>query len=344
MLGRLFCVLAISLLVSAHHAAAQNVKLKANLQFPLANPTFGTGLVRLKEEVERQTGGAVVIEIFDRSQLFHDYQVVDAVASGAVDLGMTAAQQFSYKAPVAGILDQPFLFNFQALMDAAARPGSEIRKLIDDAILAQIGVRVLWWQSLGNTVFFSRGDVADPERLRGRRVAAPGRLPGEFVAWCGGTPVALTFEKFPEGFKTGALDMAVAGFGALQLLWQFTDTVTFTAHTPIEFLLVINEARWQSLSPVHRNAIGEAARKVESELGVLRERSEAAARAVAASKNVKLKQVTPDQVADWRACSAGMLADFMERNGELARRLMTAYGKLRTDPCCSAVAGDFTRR
>jgi TRAP-type C4-dicarboxylate transport system substrate-binding protein len=119
--------------------------------------------------------------------------------------------------------------------------------------------------------------VADPERLRGRRVAAPGRLPGEFVAWCGGTPVALTFEKFPEGFKTGALDMAVAGFGALQLLWQFTDTVTFTAHTPIEFLLVINEARWQSLSPVHRNAIGEAARKVESELGVLRERSEAPA-------------------------------------------------------------------
>ena len=72
MLGRLLCVLAILLLVSAHHAAAQDVRLKANLQFPLANPTFGTGLVRLKEEVERQTGGAVVIEIFDRSQLFNE--------------------------------------------------------------------------------------------------------------------------------------------------------------------------------------------------------------------------------------------------------------------------------
>jgi hypothetical protein len=56
--------------------------------------------------------------------------------------------------------------------------------------------------------------------------------------------------------------------------------------------------------------------------------------------------LTSNQVADWRACSAGMLVDYMEKNGEGARRLMAAYGKLRLDPCCSAapVAGDFTRR
>jgi hypothetical protein len=70
---------------------------------------------------------------------------------------MTAAQQFSYKAPLVGVLDQPFLFNFQALIDAAARPGSEIRELIDDAIMSGIGVRVLWWQLTGNNVLFSKG-------------------------------------------------------------------------------------------------------------------------------------------------------------------------------------------
>jgi hypothetical protein len=62
---------------------------------------------------------------------------------------------------------------------------------------------------------------------------------------------------------------------------------------------------------------------------------------------VKLKELTPDQVAEWRACSAGMLADYMAKNGERARRLMDAYGKLRTDPCCSAgptTTSTFTRR
>ena len=239
------------------------------MQFPISNPVFGGSLARFKEEVELQSKNAVTIEIFDKAQLFTDYQVVDAVSSGAVDIAMTAAQQFSYKAPLVGILDQPFLFNFQALMSAAASPGSEIRKLIDEAILAEIGVRVLWWHPLGNNVFFSKGrDVADPARLKDQRVASPGKLPAEFVAWCGGKPSVLTIEKFHDAFKDGALDMAMVGFGALQIfgLWKFTDTVTFTHHSPIVFLLVINEKTWQSMSPAHRAAIAQAASKVEIEI------------------------------------------------------------------------------
>jgi C4-dicarboxylate-binding protein DctP len=346
---RLLCLILALLLLPAQDAGAQQVKLKANLQFPISNPVFGGSLMRFKEEVELQSKNAISIEIFDKAQLFTDYQVVDAVSSGAVDIGMTAAQQFSYKAPIVGIFDQPFLFNFQALMSAAASPGSEIRKLIDEAILAEVGVRVLWWHSLGNNVFFSKGeDVADPARLNAQRVASPGKLPAEFVAWCGGKPSVLTIEKFHDAFKDGALDMAVVGFRALQTLglWKFTDTVTFTAHSPIEFFLVINEKTWQSLSPAHQAAIAQAASKVEIEIRSHQSESEARARAFANSKGVRLQELTPDQVAEWRACSAGMLADYMNKNEERAHRLMEAYGKLRTDPCCSAgpSTAAFTRR
>ena len=61
---------------------------------------------------------------------------------------------------------------------------------------------------------------------------------------------------------------------------------------------------------------------------------------------MKFQALTPDQVADWRACSAGMLADYMNRVGDRARKIMDAYGRLRLDPCCSSSPGDaaFTRR
>jgi C4-dicarboxylate-binding protein DctP len=350
MIFRLLCFSMLALLLlPARDAGAQQVKLKANLQFPISNPVFGGGLKRFKEEVELQSKGAIVVEIFDKSQLFTDYQVVDAVSSGAVDIGMTAAQQFSYKAHLVGILEQPFLFNFHALMNAAASPGSEIRKAIDEAILAEVGVRVLWWHTLGNLVFFSKGrDVADPARVKDQRVASPGKLPGEFVAWCGGKPSALTIEKFHDAFKDGALDMAMVGFGALQAfgLWKFTDTVTFTHHSPIVLFLVINEKTWQSLPPAHRDTLAQAAGKVEVEIRSHRAESEARASAFANSKNVKLQELTPDQVAEWRACSAGMLADYMDKADERAHRLMEAYGRLRTDPCCSAgpSSAAFTRR
>ncbi|HEX5957493.1 MAG TPA: hypothetical protein VFY92_02405, partial [Hyphomicrobiaceae bacterium] len=168
-----FCLAFLSLLLPAAGAAAQQVKLKANLQTPLFT-TYGKSLVRLKEEVERRSKNGMTIEIFDKAQLFRDEQVVGAVSSGAVDIGTTATQQFAYGAPAVAIMDLPFLFNFRALNEAAASPDSEIRALIDAEVLAKLGVRVLWWQPLGDTVFYGNGrDVADPERLAQQRVAVP---------------------------------------------------------------------------------------------------------------------------------------------------------------------------
>jgi len=71
-----------------------------------------------------------------------------------------------------------------------------------------------------------------------------------------------------------------------------------------------------------------------------------AAERFAIENGMKLVSLTPDQVAEWRACSAGMLADYMDRNGERARKLMAAYGRLRMDGCCSTMPGEarFTRR
>src|SRR5262245_4241625 len=106
----LFCALLALLLIPAKPAAAQQLKLKINLQFPLANPLFGGSFKRFKEELERQSEGAIAAEIFDGAQLFTDDRVVEAVASGAVDIGMTAAHQFAYRLPLVAVLDQPFLF------------------------------------------------------------------------------------------------------------------------------------------------------------------------------------------------------------------------------------------
>ena len=50
-------------------------------------------------------------------------------------------------------------------------------------------------------------------------------------------------------------------------------------------------------------------------------------------KGMKVYDLTPDQVADWRACSAEVLDEFMSNHPEMARRLLAAYGRLRTEPC-----------
>jgi TRAP-type C4-dicarboxylate transport system substrate-binding protein len=139
--------------------------------------------------------------------------------------------------------------------------------------------------------------------------------------------------------------MTVPGMQSLGL-WKVMDTITYTAHAPLEFIFVINEKAWQSLSPAHRAIMTEAARTVEIQARKRVELIEAAAARFVLEKGVKTFPLTPDQVAEWRACSAEMISEYMDRNGELARRLMNAYAKLRTDPCCTKGPSEtaFTRR
>src|SRR5262245_45748890 len=119
---RLLLVLLFAPFLAAPAAHAQEVKLKANLQVPVSNPFYGVSLVRFKEEVERRSNKALVVEIFDKAQLFQTDQVIDALSSGAVDIGVTTTFEYAKRVPAVGILDQPFLFNFEALVRAAASP------------------------------------------------------------------------------------------------------------------------------------------------------------------------------------------------------------------------------
>jgi C4-dicarboxylate-binding protein DctP len=347
MKGRLFYLMLVWLLAPA--AGAQDVKLRVALQGPVTSPFYGVTLTRLKQEVERRSEGTLAIEIIDKGRLFGDNQMLDAVSSGAVEMGITASQIFVGRAPSLAFLDLPFLFNFKALIDAAARPDSQIRKVIDETLLAEAGVRVLLWQSVGDTHFYSKGrDVADVARLKDQRVAVPGSALEGFVVRCGGKPTAIPTNTFVERIRDGTLDMALMTLGGNKVfgLWKVQDTITLTAHAPVEFLLIINEGTWRALSPDHRHAMIEAIRIVEPEARARVADIEAASERFAIEKGFNIVRLTPDQVAEWRACSADMVADYMAKNGEQARRLMAAYSKLRMDPCCGLgpSTGVFTRR
>jgi TRAP-type C4-dicarboxylate transport system substrate-binding protein len=155
-------------------------------------------------------------------------------------------------------------------------------------------------------------------------------------------------ENMAGGIKDGTLDMALVALAAFQGrgIWKVANTITRTGHAPTEFLLAINEKTFQSLPAEHRATVVKAAKTVEREMRERASEFEAKTYAFAESKGVKVQDVTPDQVAEWRACSAGMILEYMDKGGELASKLMAAYGKLRTDPCCMAGPSEmvFTRR
>lgn len=327
---------------SVGSAVAEPIKLRITLQQPITTH-IGQNLTRFKEEVEAASAGELGVEIFDNSRLYKDTEALGAVASGAVEMASLTAQQFNAKVPAIAIFEQPFLMNFEALVRAATAPEGGMRKLLDEAIVGATGTRALWWQSYGSSVFISKNGrhTKLPGGIAGQKVRVFGDVMGHFVKYCGGEPQLLSATQQYQAMKDGTVDMLMTGVTTVapRELWTVADTITRTEHAALEWLVIINEKRWQSLSERHRDIIRTAARKVERELRDQVAEIERKAYEGARQKGMTIVELTANEIAEWRACSAGLLDDYMESGGDLAAGLMAAYGELRKDPCCSAGPG-----
>jgi TRAP-type C4-dicarboxylate transport system substrate-binding protein len=332
-----YCVLLTLLLIAPGRAAP--VTLKLTMQAPLTDPFQGKSIGDFKAAVERETGNAVSIEVFDKGQLHSDDHALEAVMSGAVEMGIVGLNQVGRLVPSASIMEQPFLFNFEALVRAATSADSEMRRLIDDAIRQSAGVRVLWWQTVGPQIFYTKaGDVRTPDNLSSLKTRVDSDTMARFVQHCGGAPIALSGPKMVDALEDGTLDVGMVSIAAAKTLdlWRVTRAITRTDHASVEFLILINAQSWAKLTEEQRRIFVAEARTVERRA---RERAallEAAGYDFARSKGMQIHELTRSEVAQWRTCSADVFSDYLERGGELTDQLMKAYAKLRLHPCCNA--------
>jgi C4-dicarboxylate-binding protein DctP len=341
-------LLVLSSWLGSHHASAQTSTLRLSLPISIDSP-IGQNIGEFARQVEARTGGSVRIEIQGKDRRSEEHEVVPAVASGAIEIGATTLNQFAYDVPLAGAFLQPFLFNFDALAQAATSRDSQIRAMVEEEVLDRTKTRVLWWLPFGSRVIVARKIPAtDPAVLSANIVGAPDDQTRELIRACGGAPNIIAPRDIFFSLKTGAATLVVTDIMTIreQGLWQVADTITDLRLEPSLFLVVINEKAWQSLAPKHRQILREAAQDAQVYMwaGFAPTRMEAYTWAL--QKGMTIVAPRPDDIAAWRACSAPLLEAYMERAGDAGPKLFAAYGQLRTEPCCREIPGDapFSQR
>ena len=346
---RLFALLLLAILLSAPTAMtahAESVLLRVSLQDSLSNP-LNQSLVDFKNEVEARTKGAILVNIFDQSQFYNDYQVPNAVSSGAIEMGLAPLGQYANEVPAAGVFLQPFVFNFDEIVRGAAHPSSEIRAIIDREILSNTGARVLWWQRYGSPVLLSKDQpMHTPNTMANQNVRAYDALTADFINLCGGTPHVITDFKQAEAFDNNLVNANLTNISSVkeQELWRKTHFVTRIRLSEILYAVIINDEIWQSLPIEQRQILMEAALKVEKKIWDRFAKIEADSYAYAAEKGMKVVELTSDDIVAWRVCSSSILESYMTQAGEIGDQLMAAYARLRVAPCCNKPADTTAAR
>lgn len=258
---------AISFAVGPVPAEAKKV-LRFTLQLPLKS-VVGHNVLQFKDEVEKATAGAIEIQVFDSAQLFDDKDVPNAVGSGQIDIGVASLARFVGEVPAVDVFHIPFLFDSDAKLRLAVAPSSPVRGPLDAAI-GRTGARVLWWQAYGGTVLLTKGGepIRTPVDLKGRKVRVISKLLGAWVTANGGLPVNVSGGEQYFSYQRGTVDIGMTGPDSIKSrkLWEVMDTVTIANVANVEFVVVINEKLFQSLTDDEKSIVTKAAVAAEAKL------------------------------------------------------------------------------
>ncbi|MDH3314741.1 MAG: TRAP transporter substrate-binding protein DctP [Gammaproteobacteria bacterium] len=303
--------------------AAAETKLRLTLQLPLKHH-LGQNVQAFKEEVERETGGEIKVEIYPSAQLYKDKEVPQAVASGAIEMGVASLTRFAGTVPAVDIFYVPFMFDSEAKVRAATAPESRIRQTLDQEIL-KTGTRVLWWQAFGGTIVLSKKNpIRTPDDVRGKKVRVFGKTIGDTVTALGGAPTLMSGSEQFVAYQRGTVDAGMTGVTAVKSrkLYQVMDFLTLTNHADIEFIVLINEKTWQSLSDKQREVITKAARRVETELRNQMGQLEQEALNDVRDK-IKVIDLSDADRELWRKSTESVVDSFIERTRPLGAELVS---------------------
>lgn len=314
---------AVIVLTSA--AAMAQTTIRVTLQLPETH-SLGQNWNAFKEIVEEKSGGELELLLFPAAQLYKDKQVPEAVGSGAIEAGSAFLGRFAGAVPAVDVINLPFFFRDEAHLRAAAANGSPMRNILDAAVLKETGAKVLWWQAFGRNIYLSRGTpLRVPGDIAGKKVRTYGKVLGWTIEALGGAPTLMSGSKQFLAYQQGAVDVGMTGTSAVESrkLYEVMDHMTLSYDSAIEFVAVINNDFFESLSAEHQKIILDAAAVVEQQL---RDQVYSSEDSIVGELRSKMTVIdlTDAERAQWREATKGVIDQFIAAGGETAKAVVAA--------------------
>jgi len=168
-----------------------------------------------------------------------------------------------------------------------------------------------------------------PDDLKAKKVRVFGKTLGEAVKVWGGAPALISGSEQFLAYQRGTVDAGMTGLTTIEprKLHQVMDHLSVTQHSDIEFICVINEKAWRSLTDHERDVMVRAARVVEKKLrdNILALEDKGLA---FAKKHMTVVEPTKEDMAKWRNASKPVLDGYLKASGELGGKIVAETRKL----------------
>lgn len=206
---------------------------------------------KLAEDIERETDGRIVIEVFGNEQLSggDSGKAVELLSKGNIDLTFNSTIIYSILDDRFGVASAPFLFTDLDEVDAVFNgEGGEMLK----DILREKGVEPLGFGENGfRQVTNSKHEIKGPEDIEGLKIRIPGiTMYTDLYREMGSDPSTMTFSEVFTALQQGTIDGQENPIDVISSskLNEVQDYITMWNYSYDPLALGINKKLFDSLS------------------------------------------------------------------------------------------------
>lgn len=214
--------------------------------------------------VSQKTNGQIKISIFPADQLGAGPNELESVKVGTQDLVITPDAFLANVDPLFNALGMPY--QFSSWDQVKKIPGSNAAKFLEDKLKAK-GLVLLGWNANGFRLMTSKKPIVEPQDLKGMKFRGAAKLITDVLATLGANPTNVAMAETYSALQTGTIDGQENPTTNIisNKLYEVQKYLALTRHQYVTEPLVMNKAKFDSLSPEFQKILLDAGAEVAAQ-------------------------------------------------------------------------------
>ena len=304
-------------------------KMRLSHQMPESH-FLAKEIQEFKDQVEKSTGGQVIVEIYPSAQAFKPKELIPAVVSGAIESGLAINFQWAGMIPAMDTFIIPFLLTDIALVEKAM--DGELGARFDQMLQAKGVVPIMWLLQTTRNVYTSNEQVLKmPADFKGKKMRGTSKIMNLGSEALGASTMPVSGPEVYTALQRGTLDIGLTGPGAaLQRHYYEVQKYGTVASTfSVIHVVFVNGAFWNSLPPDLQKSVRDVAAGIQKK-GFEVSRLETQRAIDELSKKMTIHIQTPEEEAAWRAVMVQPVLDYYQsKTGKAGEELISLIEQLK---------------
>lgn len=208
----------------------------------------GQAALHFKEEVEKNSDGAIEINVLPAAQVGGDVEIIEQIQMGLVDIGIPPTATLGNFEPRMQILDLPFLLSDRETMMEVldGDVGREILDTLNDDSVYGVNFWGAGFRHMTNNI----RPISSPEDLSGIRMRTM-QSPIIISTYenYGANATAMAFAEVYNGLQQGVVEGQENPLANIYTMrfYEVQDYLSLTSHAYHGYAAIVNQNVWESL-------------------------------------------------------------------------------------------------